>query len=170
MILYYQPIALWFTQFKSSSNVCLACKPGYYGQNCGEKCSFPHYGYVCALRCNCSANDCDYASGCNQPSTLKLTSILTDKPLSTSTGIQNNQKGFYFLFSPFVSYLIYASCFYQWIICIIIIFLDWYGGYSLVSRRKMPKFFCISTLYILGLICHCFVLFWDFCFVRWFSF
>lgn len=130
MILYYQPIAFWFTQFKSSSNVCLGCKPGYYGQNCGTKCSFPLYGYSCASECNCSANDCDYANGCKQPSTLKLTPMLTDKPLSTSTGIQNYQKGFYFLFSPFVSYRIYTSRFYQWMTCIIMIFLDWYGGYN----------------------------------------
>lgn len=81
--------------FKRSSNVFLACKLGYYGKNCGTKCPFPLYGSLCTSRCNCNAKDCDFISGCKQSSTLKLTSMSTGKPLSTSTGIQNYQKGFF---------------------------------------------------------------------------
>lgn len=68
---------------------CLPCKAGYFGQNCSEKCSFPFYGYVCASQCNCSANDCDYVSGCKQLSTLKLKPTSTVKPSSNSTEVDN---------------------------------------------------------------------------------
>lgn len=68
-------------------NKCLPCKHGYYGENCSRKCQYPFYGYACTSQCNCSANDCDYVSGCRQSSTLKLTSISTGKSLSTSTEV-----------------------------------------------------------------------------------
>lgn len=82
-------IALCCTHFECSSIVCLGCKLGYHGHDCSTKCSFPFYGYACTSQCNCSANDCDYVSGCRQSSTLKLTSTSTGNPSSTSTGNQN---------------------------------------------------------------------------------
>lgn len=96
-------------QVKSSCNVCLSSKLGYYGQNCTSKYSFPFNGYACTSQCNCSASDCDYVSGCRQLSTLKLMSASTGNPSSTSAGIQTYRWGFYFLFLPFVSCLINAS-------------------------------------------------------------
>lgn len=36
---------------KVFSYVCLACKHGYYGQNCRIKCHFPYYGSLCASTC-----------------------------------------------------------------------------------------------------------------------
>lgn len=85
----YLPIFLKHKNHNGAPYVCLACKNGYYGTNCGSECSFPYYGRGCTLQCNCTANECDYISGCNQLSTLT----------STSTGIIIFQKlSYFFLF------------------------------------------------------------------------
>lgn len=78
-----------YTHHNAAHYVSLACKKGYYGTNCGLKCSFPHYGHGCTFRCNCSVNECDNISGCKQLST------------STSTGtciMIFQKKNFFFLF------------------------------------------------------------------------
>lgn len=42
----------------------LACKVGYSGTNCEEKCLYPSYGKDCQSSCNCSKIDCWYVGGC----------------------------------------------------------------------------------------------------------
>ncbi|XP_062621099.1 uncharacterized protein LOC134282708 [Saccostrea cucullata] len=50
--------------YKEDSNECVACNQGYFGNNCTELCPFPFYGVVCVKKCNCSVDDCHYATGC----------------------------------------------------------------------------------------------------------
>ncbi|XP_061169534.1 platelet endothelial aggregation receptor 1-like [Saccostrea echinata] len=50
-------------------NCNVECNPGHFGINCMEKCPFPNYGEQCAQSCNCSLEDCNYATGCSLPNT-----------------------------------------------------------------------------------------------------
>lgn len=41
-----------------------ACKVGYYGLNCEDKCPSPYFGQRCKSECNCTENSCHHVYGC----------------------------------------------------------------------------------------------------------
>lgn len=41
-----------------------ACKVGYYGQNCEDKCPPSYFGQRCKSECNCTENSCHHVYGC----------------------------------------------------------------------------------------------------------
>lgn len=55
--------------------VFAACRKGYQGIHCKDRCTFPFYGSDCQFECKCVKEDCHYAEGCKQ--TYKA-GILTD--------------------------------------------------------------------------------------------
>lgn len=40
------------------------CPPGSMGPDCAYNCPYPSYGVDCYMRCACSADRCDFHSGC----------------------------------------------------------------------------------------------------------
>lgn len=40
------------------------CIPGYVGENCLGKCTYPYYGMDCQNQCDCDENRCDFSTGC----------------------------------------------------------------------------------------------------------
>lgn len=49
------------------NNIYLACKKGYNGTNCKQKCPFPSYGLGCQRKCNSIDIVCDHINGCMRP-------------------------------------------------------------------------------------------------------
>uniref|UniRef100_A0A8W8M708 EGF-like domain-containing protein n=1 Tax=Magallana gigas TaxID=29159 RepID=A0A8W8M708_MAGGI len=45
---------------------CIPCSAGYYGENCEDKCAFPHFGLKCLSYCNCAKRFCHHFDGCKQ--------------------------------------------------------------------------------------------------------
>lgn len=58
---------------KTSGN-CDKCPPGYTGTECAYRCHYPSYGEDCFMRCACSADLCDFVSGCKVTSTTVTSS------------------------------------------------------------------------------------------------
>lgn len=54
----------------------LGCEEGFYGTNCGMKCSFPTYGLDCQSLCNCNVTYCHHVNGCIQ--SLGKTLVVTE--------------------------------------------------------------------------------------------
>lgn len=50
-----------------TKNIYIACKKGFNGTNCKQKCPFPSYGLGCQRKCNCIDKVCDHINGCMQP-------------------------------------------------------------------------------------------------------
>lgn len=40
------------------------CIPGYVGENCRGKCTYPYYGMDCQNQCDCDESRCDFSTGC----------------------------------------------------------------------------------------------------------
>lgn len=38
--------------------------PGYIGENCRGKCTYPYYGVDCQGECDCDEDSCDFSTGC----------------------------------------------------------------------------------------------------------
>lgn len=69
---------------------CVKCLPGHTGPDCVYTCVYPYYGEDCFMKCDCSAEMCDFVSGCKYVSTtaIRSTSYNTtrmDKPLTPTT-------------------------------------------------------------------------------------
>ncbi|XP_022287751.1 uncharacterized protein LOC111100313 [Crassostrea virginica] len=62
---------------------CEKCKPGNIGSNCSEKCPYPTYGDGCQQICYCSAEACDFVTGCNPMSSVKFGSVSYQAPSSS---------------------------------------------------------------------------------------
>lgn len=52
-----------------TSGQCDKCPPGYTGMDCAYRCHYPTYGDDCFMGCDCSADLCDFVSGCKDTST-----------------------------------------------------------------------------------------------------
>lgn len=59
----------YFSYCSVQNNIYVACKKGYNGTNCKQKCPFPSYGLSCQRKCNCIDKVCDHVNGCMQPTT-----------------------------------------------------------------------------------------------------
>uniref|UniRef100_A0A8W8J330 Uncharacterized protein n=1 Tax=Magallana gigas TaxID=29159 RepID=A0A8W8J330_MAGGI len=60
--------------FNKTSGLCDKCPPGYTGYNCNYVCLYPYYGEDCFMKCECTAEMCDFVSGCNATSTTATSS------------------------------------------------------------------------------------------------
>lgn len=57
------------------SNDFKECPPGSMGPDCAYNCPYPSYGEDCYMTCACSADLCDFHSGCIN-NTLQSESLL----------------------------------------------------------------------------------------------
>lgn len=70
ILLYFVYLSISMTYFDNccvQNNIYLACKKGYNGTDCKQKCPFPSYGLGCQRKCNCIDKVCDHINGCMQP-------------------------------------------------------------------------------------------------------
>lgn len=51
-------------QWLKNEYLITECPPGYTGSDCVYKCLYPYYGDDCLMKCRCSADLCDFVSGC----------------------------------------------------------------------------------------------------------
>lgn len=66
---------------------CVKCPPGYTGMDCIYMCLYPDYGEDCFMTCECSADMCDFVSGCKYVSTT----VNSSYPYKT-TGLEKPQR------------------------------------------------------------------------------
>lgn len=62
----------------------MKCPPGYTGPDCVYTCIYPYYGEDCFMKCDCSADLCDFVSGC------KLTTTTVTLSEHQATDIKDN--------------------------------------------------------------------------------
>lgn len=51
----------------------LACKDGWYNEDCHDRCPYPFYGHKCGSTCGCSNETCHHVTGCYNSNSSKTT-------------------------------------------------------------------------------------------------
>lgn len=69
-----------------TSGECDKCPPGSMGPDCAYNCPYPSYGEDCYMTCACSADLCDFHSGCIN-NTLQTNLISSRKNTAVATNI-----------------------------------------------------------------------------------
>lgn len=82
-------------KLNKTTQQCEKCPLGYTGMGCVYKCLYPFYGDGCFMNCDCSAEMCDFMSGCKyisttvNPNTQYKRSRLTDSQEQSTWRFQN---------------------------------------------------------------------------------